>query len=224
MVKKLHIVLMTIVICLTFVYGVKIKNATAQKVNYIVVLDAGHGGIDAGVVADNGIKESDLNLDICNKIKRELQAYCISVVMTRNGLGGLYGLATKGFKNRDMQKRKEIINNSNADLVVSVHINKCPFEYRKGAQVFYKIGDENSKNFATFLQNELNELPNADKDNACLVGDYFVLNCSKIPSVLIECGFFSNKENQSQLLTESYRQSLAGVIASAIANNLLKKV
>lgn len=224
MIKKLHIVLLSIIICLTFVYGVKIKRATAQKVKFTIVLDAGHGGIDAGVLADNGVKESDLNLDICNKIKLELQAYCINVVMTRNGLGGLYGLATKGFKNRDMQKRKEIINNANADLVVSVHINKCPFEYRKGAQVFYKIGDIASKNFASFLQQDLNKLPNADSDNACLVGDYFVLNCSKIPSVLIECGFFSNKENQSQLLNESYRQSLAGVIASAIASNLLKNI
>jgi len=221
MFKKLQIVLIVIVVLLTSVWGVKVKKASANKSGIIVVLDAGHGGLDAGVIASGGQKESDLNLDICYKIKTELEKSCIGVVMTRRSYGGLYGVATKGFKLRDMKKRKEIIESSNARLVVSIHINKCPFEYRKGAQVFYKIADNSSKTFANFLQKDLNALPNADKDNACLVGDYYVLNCSNIPSVLVECGFFSNKENESQLLQEEYRLSLAGVISANIAKFLL---
>ena len=186
-----------------------------------VVLDAGHGGIDAGVVASNGVKESDLNLDICSKIKKRLLDNCINVVMTRKDIGGLYGFATKGFKQRDMKKRKEIIENSGAKLVVSIHINKCPFPYRKGAQVFYKIGEEKSKNFANFLQLELNKMPYTDKDNASLVGDYYILNCTQIPSVLVECGFFSNPQDEKLLLSQNYREGLAGIISQGILTFLL---
>ncbi len=202
------------------IFAVK-KLTTASTGTLTVVIDAGHGGIDGGVVASNGVKESELNLDIAKKIRNKLSEYGIKVVMTRTGSGGLYGLATKGFKKRDMQKRKEIINSSGADLVVSIHINKCPFTYRRGAQVFYKLGDQNSKDFAQFMQNNLNEMPTATEKGLSLVGDYFILNCSSIPSVLVECGFLSNSEDEKLLLSDDYRISLAGVISTSILTQLL---
>ena len=200
-----------------------------KKINQVsggvlsVVIDAGHGGIDGGVVADDGTKESDLNLDIAKKVKNKLNGYGIKVVMTRTGTGGLYGLATKGFKKRDMQKRKEIINSSGASLVISIHINKCPFSYRKGPQVFYKIGDEKSKNFAKTMQDNLNQMPTATQKGLSLVGDYYVLNCTDICAVLVECGFVSNLQDQKLLLDDGYRNSLASVISSSAINYLLSQ-
>jgi len=223
MVKKIQIILIIAVVISLVCYGVKIKKTSVKAGVLTVVLDAGHGGIDAGVIASNGTKESDINLDICYKTKKLLEENCINVVLTRSGVGGLYGVATKGFKNRDMKKRKEIINSSNADLVVSIHVNKCPYEYRKGAQVFYKLGNEESKGLAQNMQYALNKLPNADKDNCFLPGDYFVLNCSLIPSVLVECGFFSNPQNEAQLLGEDYRKKIAFTLSSQITNFLLLK-
>ena len=80
--------------------------------------------------------------------------------MTRTTKNGLYDSNATNLKRSDMKKRKEIIESSNARLVVSIHINKCPFEYRKGAQVFYKIAEKNSKTFANFLQKDLtNDIP-----------------------------------------------------------------
>ena len=187
-----------------------------------MVIDAGHGGIDGGVVTSNGVKESEINLDISKKIKDMLTDYGINVVMTRTGSGGLYGLATKGFKKRDMQKRKEIINSSGADLMVSIHVNKCPFSYRRGPQVFYKVADQKGKDFAMFLQDRLNAMPTATEEGLSLVGDYYVLNCSAMPAVLVECGFVSNSEDEKLLLTEEYRVQLAQVISSAILSELLK--
>ena len=70
--------------------------------------------------------------DALKDSKTFLEKNCVNVVMTRTGVGGLYGFLSKGFKRRDMQKRKEIINSSQGDLMVSIHINKCPFPYRKG--------------------------------------------------------------------------------------------
>jgi N-acetylmuramoyl-L-alanine amidase len=218
-IKLLSVVLILLLVVSTVFTVKKLTEASAGKLT--VVIDAGHGGIDGGVVASNGIKESELNLDIAKKIESRLKGYGINVVMTRTGSGGLYGLATKGFKKRDMQKRKEIINSSGADLVVSIHINKCPFSYRKGAQVFYKLGDEKSKNFAYFMQNNLNQMPTATQKGLSLVGDYYILNCSSIPSVLVECGFLSNSEDEKLLLDEDYRYSLSGVISSSILTYLL---
>ena len=201
---------------------VGVKRASVQSGKLTVVIDAGHGGIDGGVVTSTGVKESELNLDISKKIRDNLKEYGINVVMTRMGSGGLYGMATKGFKKRDMQKRKEIILSSNADLMVSVHINKCPFSYRRGPQVFYKIADSESKDFAQLLQGNLNEMPTAVEEGLCLVGDYYVLNCSSGPSVLVECGFVSNSEDERLLLSEEYRSQLAGVISSSILTKLLR--
>lgn len=218
-IKILLIVSLLFFVSSCLVMGV--KKASAQKGKLTVVIDAGHGGIDGGVLTSNGIKESDLNLDISKKIRDKLSDYGIRVVMTRTGSSGLYGLATKGFKKRDMQKRKEIILSSNADLVVSIHINKCPFTYRRGPQVFYKLGDSKSKNFADFLQDSLNAMPTAVERGLCLVGDYYILNCSSTASVLVECGFVSNSEDEKLLLSEQYRHQLASVISSCILTNLL---
>ncbi len=218
-IKLLSIVLILLLV-VSAVFTVKrLTRASAGRLT--VVIDAGHGGIDGGVVASNGVKESELNLDIAKKIESRLKGYGVNVVMTRTGSGGLYGLATKGFKKRDMQKRKEIISSANADLVVSIHINKCSFAYRSGAQVFYKMGDQKSKDFALLMQSNLNQMPTATEKGLSLVGDYYILNCSSIPSVLVECGFFSNSEDERLLLTEEYRNSLAGVISSSILTQLL---
>ena len=221
MVKKLHIILLSVIVCLVFVYGVKIKKATAQKVKFTIVLDAGHGGIDGGVVFDNGVKESDLNLDICNKIKAELQVYCINVIMTRSGLGGLYGLATKGFKTRDMQKRKEIILKERPHAVISIHQNFYPSSSRRGAQTFYNAESESGKNLAQIIQNGLNELPTNKREYAILKGDYFLLKCFDAPSVIIECGFLSNIEDEGFLTDEDYQKSFVKNVAFSVAEYFL---
>lgn len=216
------LILITVLIFVGSCVFVGAKKTWSKRGELTVVIDAGHGGIDGGVVTSNGIKESELNLDIAKKIRDKLEGYGINVVMTRTGSGGLYGLTTKGFKKRDMQKRKEIILSANADLVVSVHINKCPFSYRRGPQVFYKIADSQSKEFALFLQDKLNQMPTAVEEGLSLVGDYYVLNCSNVPSVLVECGFVSNSEDEKLLLLEEYRFQLAEVISSAVLTRLLQ--
>lgn len=190
-----------------------------------VVIDAGHGGIDNGVLGvTTGVKESELNLDIAKKLKTNFQSGGISVKLTRSGEGGLYGLATKGFKKRDLKKRKEIIEKSGAVVVISIHINKCPYAYRRGVQFFYKTGSEKSRELAVALQNQFNNLPDNVKKSEALVGDYYILNCSNKISVLAECGFLSNEEDEKLLLKDEYRAEIAyniyEVTLSFILNNL----
>ena len=92
-----------------------------------IVLDAGHGGVDGGVSGSKtGVKESDLNLAFTHSIKDVLEDMGFAVTLTRKTEAGLYGTPTKGFKKRDMQKRKEIIEETEPILVLSIHQNFYP--------------------------------------------------------------------------------------------------
>ena len=204
-----------------FAVKATIETATTPKTDITVVLDAGHGGIDGGVSGINtGVKESDLNLEIVRELKNQLENSGINVVLTRKTKSGLYGAATKGFKRRDMEKRKEIINSSDADAFVSIHLNYYSSPNRRGAQAFFKEGDEDGERFAQIMQNRLNELSGQIRPFSPLKGDYYVLNESEPPATLIECGFLSNAEDEALLTTVAYRKELAEKITLGIKEML----
>ena len=88
---------------------VRTRAAASPSDRFTVVIDAGHGGIDGGVSGiTTGVKESELNLDIARKLKTKFDKSGAKTVMTRKTEAGLYGIYSKGFKRRDMQKRKQI--------------------------------------------------------------------------------------------------------------------
>ena len=192
-----------------------------------VVLDAGHGGIDGGVTGiKTGVKESEVNLSIVKKLQVYFEQAGINVVLTRKTDAGLYGLATKGFKKRDMQKRKEIIENASPAVMVSIHQNAYAGSSRRGAQLFYRKDSGAGALLANSIQAELNAMPECVKQSKPLAGDYYMLNCTNYTSVICECGFLSNPEDEALLLTEEYKEKIAyaiykGVISylSSAANN-----
>lgn len=180
----------------------------------VIVLDAGHGGVDGGVVGSSGIKESELNLKIVKELEKELKRMNYGVVLTRTG-----DEALAGGKKADMQARKKVIDEANADMVVSIHINKFSDARRRGVQVFY----DDTKRWTAqgmYMQNVMNEFVNkkyAKRDNlSALGGDYFIVKCSNVPSIIIECGFISNSEDQKLLTSREYREYLAKYIAIGI--------
>ena len=87
-----------------------------------IAIDAGHGGMDGGVCGvKTGVKESDLNLEIALILKEQLQELGFKVLLTRKTKDGLYDTTKKGFKRRDMQKRKEILQQENPSMIISLH-------------------------------------------------------------------------------------------------------
>lgn len=187
--------------------------AAAPKPDLTVVIDAGHGGIDSGVTGkESGTKESDLNLSIARELKKLFEEAGIRVVMTRDGEDGLYGELSKGFKMRDMKKRREIINSAGARVMISVHLNHFSDSSRRGAQAFYKKGSEEGLKLATFLQKNLNLSSGQVKRYSPLVGDYYVLNESEPVAALCECCFLSNSEDEKLILSEDYRREIASLI------------
>ena len=184
------------------------QEAVASPYKLTIVLDAGHGGIDSGSVGSTtNVVESDLNLTYVNKLEKLLKSVGINVVKTRSTLDGLSDPGSKNFKKEDMQKRREIIQNSNAQAVISVHMNKFSLKSENGAQVFYQSGDEVSKVFAETIKDELvKKIDNARQ--LTIAGDYFICKCDVIPSIIVECGFLSNEKEELLLQDSSYQDKL----------------
>lgn len=185
-----------------------------------VVIDAGHGGADPGKVGINDQLEKDINLKIAKYLKQFLQAEGIEVIMTREGDGGLYDENASNKKVQDMKKRLEIIEASNAVLVVSIHQNSYHEEYVKGAQVFYYATSDKSKRLAEVLQEQLKELEPDNKREAKGNDSYFLLKKTTKPIVIVECGFLSNREEAEKLSSELYQERIAWNIHMGIMKYL----
>ena len=219
--KKKWIFVAIISVCL-ILFGCFLPRAiasTTPKSKYTIVVDAGHGGIDGGAIGKtSGISESVLNLNYANCLKEYLQDFGFNVVMTRTTENGLYSPLAKNKKKDDMKKRREIVENSNADFVVSIHMNS--FSYKsKGAQVFYGAEDVPSQNLANSIQKYfIKYLQDAKQETK--VGDYYILNAIKVPSVLVECGYLSNPDEEKLLLNEDYNKEVCYSILLGILSFL----
>jgi len=184
-----------------------------------IVLDAGHGGIDGGVTGKTtGVKESDLNLAITHCLKDALEELGFEVTLTRKTEAGLYGTTAKGFKKRDMQKRKEIIEKVSPALVISIHQNFYPTSVSRGGQVFYAKDDARSLRLATALQEQINALyfDEGVKGRKQTAGEFFMLDCTSHPAALVECGFLSNAKDERLLTNAQWQKKLAHTLAVGV--------
>lgn len=141
-------------------------------------------------------------------------------MLTRTSEAGLYGTTAPGYKKRDMKKRAEIIRENAPALMISVHQNFFSLRSRRGAQVFYREGSEPSFLLACSLQSAFNKMPECVKQSNPLTGDYFMLNCSDFPSVIVECGFLSNAEDEALLVTREYQTKIASAITGGVIGYL----
>ena len=204
-------------LCISVLYSPQAVGASDGGLK--IVIDAGHGGIDGGVTGvQTGVKESDLNLTLAFVLKDELEKIGFEVALTRKSEGGLYDTTEKGFKKRDMQKRKEIIEKESPAMVLSIHQNYYSSRAVRGAQVFYGQKNPRSKTLANVLQANLNAVYNSKgvKDRKSAYGEYFMLECYTAPSVIIESGFLSNSADEKLLLDESFQKTLAKSIADGV--------
>ena len=183
-------------------------------IDFTVVIDAGHGGIDGGVVGVDGVKESTLNLAYAKTLGELFDRSGFNVVYTRTSEGGLYGLATNGFKLRDMKKRKEIIDKARPNLLISVHMNKFSKSTRTGPQVFYQDGKDDGLTLAENLQRVFNDF--TGNAHEAIAGDFYVCRETNCPSVIVECGFLSNPEECARLQTDAYRETICNQIFNGV--------
>lgn len=212
---KLFAGALLLIAALTFL-DVKAYKGNKEETSKIIVIDAGHGGTDPGKISREGILEKDINLQIANKLKAELEVRGYSVYMTRTEDRCLAESTATNKKRSDMNKRVEIINNSGADYLISIHQNSYSDPSVKGAQVFYYGMSEEGEGLANAIQNNMKEIDNENTRKIKAGNDYFILRRSSCPGVIVECGFLSSPEETARLIDETYQQKLADAIADAV--------
>ncbi len=193
---------------------------TVPSRNYTVVIDPGHGGSDPGSIGyKTKVHEDELNLKISKMLKDKLECSGINVIMTRETDDSLASGSGKSFKKHDMELRKELIKKVRPNMVISIHQNSYTNHTLRGAQVFYDKTSDISKQIAKYIQEEF--IDNLDHSNKCISpGDYFMLKCTTAPSVIVECGFLSNAEEEKLLQTDEYQTKIVESIYMGIVKFL----
>ncbi|MEA4973325.1 MAG: N-acetylmuramoyl-L-alanine amidase [Candidatus Metalachnospira sp.] len=208
----------TIGVLCAFIAGIAIYNnntavATILPVeNKVIIIDAGHGGFDPGKAGVNGENEKTINLKIAEYLQQYLEQSGAVAIITRNS-----DEALGDSKKADMGERKNIVNNSDGDILISIHQNSFTSQSANGAQVFYYKDSEEGKKLAETVQDSLCTSLGSTrvaKSNS----DYYVLRTTEIPAAIVECGFLSNSAEEKKLNDETYQQLTAWAIYKGITN------
>ncbi|MDL2289741.1 N-acetylmuramoyl-L-alanine amidase, partial [Clostridia bacterium OttesenSCG-928-F22] len=120
--------------------------------------------------------------------------------------------AIASYKRADMEKRRSIISNSGADIVLSIHQNSNTNRSHFGPMVYYAKGSEKGERMATILQTAMNKGLGSDVVRSARIGDFWILNSGSMPCVLIECGFISNPNEEYLLRSSEHHEKLADMI------------
>ena len=205
--KRTLCVILVCIILICSVVGIcyAVQATSSPKLEYTIVIDAGHGGRDGGSVGELGSIEKELNLEYANSLKSMLEKSDVKVVMTRKDDNGLYEEDASNKKLSDMRARRDIIRSAKPDLVISIHMNSYPLKNCVGAKTFYKINSEASLKAAQCVQDSLHYYIN-NASSSVSEGDYYILNCTDYTSILIECGFISNPMEEQLLADKHYRE------------------
>lgn len=218
------LVIFSICFSMIFCLGLTTISANGQLVNpqplesKLIVIDAGHGGYDPGAVWGD-FYEKDVNLKISKILQRLLEEKGAKVVLTRDGdynyaLKGQRGIEAKRY---DLQKRIDIANEHNADILLTIHVNSTRERVVQGAEVFYHRTSQNGKSLALAIQQQFALITGMKKREAKISNCYMVRR-SKMPAVLVEVGYLSNAEERERLQDPRYLTVLAEKIADGVVD------
>ena len=180
--------------------------------NKVIVVDAGHGGFDAGA-SDNGLIEKDVNLNVALFLREYIEQGGGIAVMTRTEdvSTAADDKSGKSAKQSDLIQRKNLVQTAQADIFVSIHMNKFPQPQYHGAQVFYSLAPDGSKKLGEAIQQSLKDVLQDGNTRMAKKtdGGVFLLKDTSIPSVIVECGFLSNAQEAKLLGQTDYQRKLA---------------
>jgi N-acetylmuramoyl-L-alanine amidase len=186
-----------------------------------IVIDPGHGGSDSGAVGVNGLYEKTVNLDIAKKLKTMLLARGYETAISREEDTFL-----------SLKERVEFTNAQQADLFVSIHANSMPGNSRtRGALILYHDNRSPQEDYPA--SPEMTELTPQSKEFAQVVLNHFVdtagmenrglvqsavyvVRMGTIPSILVETGFLSNRQDADLLDNDAVRTTMAQAIEQGI--------
>lgn len=210
-------------VCVLAVVGLVKESIQTQgtvKTTPTVIIDAGHGGFDGGAVAGDGTVEKDINLEISLKLASILRFNGFKVIMTRTediGTDTVSGSVAKRKKN-DLQNRLLLMEKNPDALYISVHLNKFTTSAASGTQVFYTPNFKEAYDLSLLVQKSVVSMLQPENTRTVKQGTSatYLLKNAKVPAIIVECGFLSNKSDLEKLKTEDYQSQMAFAIASGI--------
>lgn len=168
-----------------------------------VVIDAGHGGHDRGGVPGDRYAEKIYALDVARRVQARLRAAGFKTVMTRDG-DYFVGLG----------QRCAIANSKSNAVFLSIHFNSAPREGANGIETYYY--SSKSAKFAAAVHSRVLRAAGTE-DRKVRRRGFYVLRNTRIPAVLAECGFISNRAEGARIAgSATHRQKLADALANAI--------
>ncbi len=180
----------------------------------VIAIDPGHGGYDPGVF-DHNVIEKEVNMAVALILREYLQQGGATVIMTREKDMDLLEVSKGPKKRLDMKNRLNIIEKSEANLLLSIHCNAIASPICSGAQTFYKEGDDEGMRLAGLIQKELiRVLENTNRP--IKTGEYYLLENSSIAGAVVEVGFLSNPEEAILLKDPHYQKKVAWAIYGGV--------
>lgn len=207
------LILTFLIISLCFFNIVVAQNKTQELLSKVIYLDSGHGGKDSGAYYKN-VRESDLNLEITKKVSKVLKEEGAIVYLTRYGD---YDLAVNNAWNRkrsDLSRRANIINNSECDLYLSIHLNAEDSGTLYGAEAYYDTINPENEKLAKIFQEEFKKILGTKREYKENSTKYLQRRVSR-PGLLLEVGFLSNSTERALLMSDTYQNKIALAIKNA---------
>ena len=177
---------------------------------YKVVIDPGHGGTDPGAVGINGLRETDIVLEVSKSVSGFLTNKGVKTILTRN-----YE------KTLDLQPRVNKANNSKADAFVSIHANATRGKRKdvNGLETYYYSGNK-GYSLAKNIQKEILLISPQSPDRGVRRSHFYVIRKTSMPAALVEIGFVTGIYDANLLRQKSYRDQMSFAIARGILNYL----
>ena len=197
---------------------VGINNVKTKKT---VIIDPGHGGIDVGTVGIDGSLEKNINLSISLDLYDYLMVSGINTVLTRDGDYEVYKAGEKRTKS-DLYNRMDFINSVPDSILISIHQNHFENEAEWGTQVWFSPNDEISPTLADKILQSVkkNIQPENKRENKVSDNSYYILYKAQKPSVMVECGFVSNKNENNKLQDKEYQKDMSYSILAGICEDV----
>ncbi|MBO5906785.1 MAG: N-acetylmuramoyl-L-alanine amidase [Clostridia bacterium] len=230
-----YIVIITLILTLSVVseiiksaYGIDlyIQSSAGTEASKIVIIDAGHGGEDAGAIGVNGKYEKDLNLEVALQIGAAFEKEGYVTVYTRTDDRMLYRPEEniKGIRKiSDLKGRCRIAAQYPEALFISIHMNSFSASKYSGLQVYYSEKNTESLAIADAIQRSVKDNIQPQNNRKIKPGkDMYLLENIENPAVLIECGFLTNEEECKKLSEKEYQKELSFYIVCGIIEYMKK--
>lgn len=215
-----------IAVCINISYKiddvmVKTVGINNVKTKKTVIIDPGHGGIDVGTVGIDGSLEKNINLSISLDLYDYLMVSGINTVLTRDGDYEVYRAGEKRTKS-DLYNRMDFINSVPDSILISIHQNHFEKEAEWGTQVWFSPNDEISPTLADKILQSVkkNIQPENKRENKVSDNSYYILYKAQKPSVMVECGFVSNRNENNKLQDKEYQKDMAYSILAGICEDV----